>query len=518
MSVVQGRVEQIHGRKPIAGRLWRLTYSGAMVSVSLSTSKPTTARADALILGIRNDDDRDVFAPSLEAVGFTGEKGKTTTFPGGDLTRARVVVAVGLPSEPTAEQLRRAAGQGVRAAMKASATSVAVALHPAGVDEVAAIAEGIELGAYTYDAYKSKDKAKGRSKGKKSAKLTSAVVLSPFARQTSATRAIDRAATVAKAVNSARNWVNTPPGDLRPQAFADAIATYAGDAVKVSVWDEKRLARERCGGILGVGLGSDSPPRLVRLTYDPAGATGHLALVGKGITFDSGGLSLKPGTSMQTMKLDMAGAAAVVTATVAIAELGLPIKVTAYACLAENMPSGGATRPGDVLSMRSGATVEVLNTDAEGRLVLADGLALAVEGKPDHIVDVATLTGACVVALGNNTAGLLGNDDDFRDLVFDASKTSGESMWPLPIAEEMKEKVTSSNVADLRQHNPKPAGGTLFAAAFLREFVADTPWAHLDIAGPAFNEGSARDYTPEGGTGYGVRTLVQLATELAERY
>ena len=505
-------MEQIHGRKPIAGLVGRLTYSDAMVSVSLSTSKPTTARADALILGVRNDDDRDVFAASLDAVGFTGEKGQVVTFPGDGLTNTRVVVAVALPSEPTAEQLRRAAGQGVRAARKAGATSVAVALHPAGIDEVAAIAEGIELGAYKYDAYKSTKTGKEKSRRKD---VKQAVVLSAFARQAAATRAVERAATVAKAVNAARDWVNTPPGDLRPPAFADAITAHAGNTVKVSVWDEKRLARERCGGILGVGLGSDAPPRLARLTYEPSGAKGHLALVGKGITFDSGGLSLKPGTSMQTMKLDMAGAAAIVAATVAIAELGLPIKVTAFACLAENMPSGGATRPGDVLSMRSGATVEVLNTDAEGRLVLADGLALAVEGKPDHIVDVATLTGACIVALGNRTAGILGNDADFRDRVFAASQTSGESMWPLPITEEMKEKVNSSDVADLRQHNPKPAGGTLFAAAFLREFVGDTSWAHLDIAGPSFNEGSARDYTPVGGTGVGVRTLVQLATELA---
>ena len=194
-----------------------------------------------------------MFADSLEAVGFTGEKGQVVTFPGGDLTRTRVVVAVALPAEPTAEHLRRAAGQGVRAASKAAATSVAVALHPAGVDEVAAIAEGIELGAYSYDAYKSSKRGKGKAKAKKDTKLKSAVVLSPFARQTTATRAVDRAATVAAAVNAARDWVNTPPGDLRPPAFADAIAAHAGDSVKVSIWDEKRLARERCGGILGVG-------------------------------------------------------------------------------------------------------------------------------------------------------------------------------------------------------------------------------------------------------------------------
>jgi leucyl aminopeptidase len=484
-----------------------------MVSVTLSTSKPTTARADALILGIRSDDDRDVFAPSLEAVGFTGEKGQVATFPGGDLTRARVVIAVALPAEPTAEQLRRAAGDGVRAAGKASASSVAVALHPAGVDEVGAIAEGIALGTYAYDTYKRGTK---RDKGKKKdVKIKSAVVLSPFARQVAATRAVERAVTIARAVNSARDWTNTPPGDLRPPAFAEAINAHAGEIVKVTVWDEKRLAKERCGGIIGVGAGSDSPPRLVSLTYDPPGATDHLALVGKGITFDSGGLSIKPGSSMQTMKLDMAGAAAVVAATVAIAELELPIKVTAFACIAENMPSGHALRPGDVLTLRNGATVEILNTDAEGRLVLGDGLALAAEGKPDHIVDVATLTGACVVALGERTTGILANDDEFRDLVFAASKTTGESMWPLPIVEEMKEKVTSSHVADLRQHNPKPAGGTLFAAAFLREFVGDTSWAHLDIAGPSYNDDSPRGYTPRGGTGVGVRTLVQIATELS---
>ncbi|TXL62788.1 leucyl aminopeptidase [Aeromicrobium terrae] len=487
-----------------------------MVSVSLSTSKPTTARADALVLGIRTDDDKDVFGPSLDAIGFTGERNQVSSFPAGDLARVSLVVAVALPEEPTAEDLRRAAARGVRAAAQANVTSVAVDLHPADVDELGAVAEGVALGTYRYEAYKSKGKDKKKAKAKKH--VESVVLLSPFARQVAAQDALDRAEIVTGAVNVVRSWVNTPPGDLRPPMFADAIAEHVGtqgSPVKVQVWDEKRLARERCGGLIGVGSGSDAPPRLVKLTYSPAGATQHIALVGKGITFDSGGLSIKPGASMQTMKLDMAGAAAVVGATVAIAELGLPIKVTTFACLAENMPSGSATRPGDVLSMRNGSTVEVHNTDAEGRLVLADGLSLAVEAKPDRIIDVATLTGACMIALGELTAGILGNDDDFRDQVFEASKTAGESMWPLPIVEEMKEKVNSSSIADLRQHNPKPYGGTLFAAAFLREFVGDVPWAHLDIAGPSFNEGSARDYTPVGGTGVAVRTLVQLASELA---
>jgi leucyl aminopeptidase len=486
-----------------------------MPSVTLSTSKPTTARADVLILGIRGDEDKGDLADTLELLGFTGEKGQTARFPAGDLAAAPIVVAVALPEEPTAEDLRRAAARGVRLAKNAA--TVAIALHPAGVDEVAAIAEGVTLGAYHYTTYKTQ-----KADAKQPVDLTSAVILTPFARQSTATKAVERAGTIADAVNTARDWVNTPPGDKRPADLVEAITAHvkssgASDAVSVSVWDEKRLAKESCGGILGVGQGSDSPPRLVTLSYAPDGAVAHLALVGKGITFDSGGLSIKPGASMQTMKLDMAGAAAIVAATVAIAQLGLPIRITAYACLAENMPSGSATRPGDVLRMRSGATVEVHNTDAEGRLVLADGLALAAENRPDHIVDVATLTGACMVALGQNTSGILGNDESFGDTVLAASRTAGESMWPLPITEEMKGVVTSSSVADLRQHNPKPYGGALFAAAFLREFVGDIPWAHIDIAGPSFNEGSAADYTPVGGTGVGVRTLVRLASELAGR-
>ncbi|MGH3424343.1 MAG: leucyl aminopeptidase family protein, partial [Nocardioidaceae bacterium] len=229
-----------------------------------------------------------------------------------------------------------------------------------------------------------------------------------------------------------------------------------------------------------------------------------------------GGLSIKPGASMMTMKCDMAGAAAVLSATIAIAELGLPIQVTCFAAMAENMVNGSATRPGDVLTIRGGTTVEVHNTDAEGRLVLADALVLATEAKPDLIVDVATLTGACVVALGDRTAGVLSNDEDLRRSIPGTAETAGESMWPLPITEEMRAKVRSSDVADVRQHNPKPIGGTLYAAAFLREFVGESRWAHLDIAGPAFNDGSAFDYTPTGGTGASVRTLVQLAGDLAD--
>jgi len=480
-----------------------------MPALTVSSASRTTTRADALILGIRNDDDAGEFADQLALLNFTGEDGQVAVFPSAGAVKSPLIVAVGLPETPTGEDLRRAAARGAKAAK--GATAIAVALHPAGVDEVAAIAEGIGLGTYTFDRYKTK---KNGAKDPKPVK--SAVILTAIARKTTTGKALDRASAIATAVNQARDWVNSPPGDLRPPEFATQITAYLPESVKATVWDEKRLAKEKCGGILGVGQGSDAPPRLVKLTYSPTGATKHLALVGKGITFDSGGLSIKPGASMQTMKLDMAGAAAVVAATVAIAELGLPIKVTAFACLAENMPSGSATRPGDVLTMRDGQTVEVHNTDAEGRLVLADGLALAAEAKPDLIVDVATLTGACMIALGLRTSGILTNDDELAEQIFAASRTAGESMWPLPITEEMKALVKSSSLADIRQHNPKPYGGTLFAAAFLREFVGELPWAHLDIAGPSFNESSAYDYTPVGGTGVGVRTLVQLATELSE--
>ena len=437
------------------------------------------------------------------AFGFTGEAGDVAVVPSGD---AQLTAWVATAEQPTAEQQRRAVAKGLRSVPKATR----VGIDPSRVAEadLAAIAEAAVLTTYSYLDYKG-DEARG-----KTTLVDTVTILSPDARKAAAKRLVDDAVVIAEATCVARDWVNTPPGDLRPPAFADAIKAAAPAGVRVQVWDEKRLTKESCGGILGVGAGSDAPPRLVKLTYDPEGAKTHLALVGKGITFDSGGLSLKPGASMMTMKCDMGGAAAIVAATTAIARLGLPIRVTAFACIAENLPSGTATRPGDVLRMRSGATVEVHNTDAEGRLVLADGLALALEAKPDHIIDVATLTGAAMVALGTRTTAVLGNDEALQDRVLGAAEVAGESMWRLPITEEIGTAVKTSSIADLRQHNPKPYGGTMYAAAFLREFVADASWAHLDIAGPAFNDGGAFDYKPVGGTGAGVRTLVHLARDL----
>ncbi|MDO5678630.1 MAG: M17 family metallopeptidase, partial [Propionibacteriaceae bacterium] len=283
--------------------------------------------------------------------------------------------------------------------------------------------------------------------------------------------------------------------------------------IKVEVLDEGDLTTQGFGGHMAVGGGSSRLPRLVRLSYAPARAKAHLVLVGKGITFDSGGLNLKPGDSMSTMRSDMAGAAAVIAATNAIATLGLRIRVTAYGCLAENLPSGDAFRPSDVLTMYGGKTVENYNTDAEGRLVLADGLARGTEDDPDLIVDVATLTGAAMVALGTQVFGVFSDSDEVADRVLAAAETAGEDAWRLPMG-EWSAKALESKVADLKSGGGR-WGGASIAASFLRSFVDEKiDWAHLDIAPGSFNEGSADGEIPVGGTGVAVRTLVEIARSL----
>ena len=494
-----------------------------MTSISLRAADPTKLRTDALVIAAAKAGDgvRPLgpgegvaaafgrsFATALSAVGFSGKEGEIAKLIGNGAVRAGLVIVVGVGDDGpvSGEALRRAAGAGIRAVSKAR--SVVVALPTGDDEDVQAVSEGVLLGSYVFDRYRSVPSPNG---------VDDAVVLTDRARGQQAKQAAATADVVSRAVARARDWVNTPPGDLAPAAFADAVTALDDPArVEVSVWEEKRLATERCGGILGVGRGSANPPRLVRVHYRPRKPVTHLALVGKGITYDSGGITLKNAAGLMTMKCDMAGAAAVIAATYAIAELGLPVEITCLAAMAENMPSGTATRPGDVLTIRNGRTVEVLNTDAEGRLVLADGLVLAGEAEPDLIIDVATLTGACVVALGQRTGGVLSNDDALLEAVPDAARRAGEPMWPLPIPEEMKGKATSSSVADVRQHNPDTSGGALFAAAFLREFVGERRWAHLDIAGPAFNDADPYGYVPKGGTGAGVRTLVRLAQDLAE--
>jgi leucyl aminopeptidase len=493
-----------------------------VTTASVRTSSPRTVNADVVVLGVTGDGDKLVINISdgaldaaqrrelglvLKRLGASSKVGEVTKLPSAGAVKAPVLAVVGLGGGPSTdlETLRRAAGAAARSL--GGAGTVAFALPADAPERIRAVAEGALLGGYAYDRYLAK----------KHDPIGEVVVLSDAGRSAAGRAALDTAVAVADAVNYTRDLVNMPPNDLYPESFADELKARArGTGVRVAVTDEKALEDKGYGGILGVGKGSARPPRLVRLTYNPPRARAHIAFVGKGITFDSGGLSIKPAASMHTMKCDMSGAAAVASATFAIAALGLPVRVTTFACLAENMPSGKATRPGDVLTMYGGKTVEVLNTDAEGRLVLADGITTANAGRPDLIVDVATLTGACVVALGTRVSGVFSNQDDLLEEIPQLAEGVGESMWPLPIPDEMNDKVRTTKVADLSQHNPEMWGGALFAAAFLREFVGDgIAWAHLDIAGPAFNDGAPHGYTPKGGTGAAVRTLIAIAESRA---
>ncbi|MER6624513.1 MULTISPECIES: leucyl aminopeptidase [unclassified Streptomyces] len=504
-----------------------------MTALTLSTAAVPGLRADAIVIGVAKGSASKpggpVVAPGAEAVdqaydgglagvletlGASGAEGEVTKLPAPAGFKAPLVVAVGLGAQPEedsgydTEALRKAAG--VAARTLAGSKKAAFALPLTDAADAGAVAEGVLLGAYSFDAYK--ENGKNGKNGK--APLAEAALLGGKPRDKAYKAAVERATAVAEELNRARDLVNTPPNDLNPEAFA-AIAQAAAKehGIKVQVLDEKALTKGGYGGILGVGAGSASGPRLVKLSYTSAKAKKHLALVGKGITYDSGGISLKPAGHNETMKCDMSGAAAVFAAVVAAARLGLEVNVTGWLALAENMPSGSATRPGDVLRMYSGKTVEVLNTDAEGRLVLADALWAASAEKPDAIVDVATLTGAMMLALGSRTFGIMANDDAFRSAVHEAAEEVGEPAWPMPLPEHLRKGMDSAT-ADIANMGERMGGG-LVAGLFLREFVGEgITWAHLDIAGPAFNEGGPFGYTPKGGTGSAVRTLVRVA-ELA---
>ncbi|KRD36914.1 aminopeptidase [Oerskovia sp. Root918] len=493
-----------------------------MAELTLSSKNPTGVKVDALVVGTQTTSDgvavvgddlpRDVVA-ELEALapalGITGARDEVRTVPAGAHLKAGVLVLTGLGARDgsgsfPAETLRRAAGAAVRELTGAS--SVAVALPAADEAEVAAIAEGALLGAYSFTRYR--DTAGAAASTKPASGVSTIEVLTSLARGAKAKAAVERAATIAAAVHATRDLVNTAPNDLFPAAFADiAKAAAKGTGVKVTVLDEKALAAGGYGGILAVGQGSSRGPRLVKVSYSPSRPHAKVALVGKGITFDSGGISIKPAKGMEAMKSDMAGAAAVLHTVLAASRLGLPVAVTGWLCLAENMPSGTAQRPSDVITIRGGKTVEVLNTDAEGRLVMADGLVAAIEENPDVVLDVATLTGAQMVALGTRVSAVMGTES-VRSEVVAAAESAGEQFWPMPLPEELAASM-KSKVADIANIGDR-FGGMLVAGLFLQEFVGSTPWAHLDIAGPSFNEGSAFGYTPVGGTGVAVRTLVEL--------
>ena len=496
-----------------------------MTTYTLRTANPAKTRADAVVVGVLSGEGGPTvapggepvakaygrkFAPLLAALDVKGKPGEVVKVPTGGAISSPLLVLVGLGTDATTTAVRRAAGVAARTAPNAA--SVAIALPADSPDLVRAVTEGHLLGGYTFTTYKN---------GSTRTAPGDVVVLSPTARRKDMIAAFEEAQVLARAVATTRDWVNTPPGDLTPPAFADAVVEAAKPyargkgKIKVTVLDERELAELGCGGLLGVGAGSAAPPRLVELSYAPRGARQHLALVGKGITYDSGGLTIKPSASMTEMKSDMAGAAAVVQALFVIAQLGLPLKVSVFVPMAENMVGGASMRPGDVLTIYGGTTVEILNTDAEGRLVLGDAMVRATERKPDLLLDVATLTGHMVAALGDKLGGVMG-DPDVVDRVLAASTVAGEDNWPMPIPEHMDTRIHSSKIADLAQHDWIRWGGGLFAAAFLREFTGGIPWAHLDIAGPSFNSGGPYGHVTSGGTGVSVTTLVEFAREMSE--
>ena len=506
-----------------------------MAAVTLTKTALSQVKADAIIVGLSTGRTGPALLPgaadvdkafkkqlldNLKAVGATGRAGEVTTIATLGKIAAPALVAVGLGPAPgkgesfDAEAIRRAVGAATRA-LAGRAGRVATGLSAAnggdGLDELRAVAEGVHLGGYGYTRYRT---AASRRSTKKP--VSSAVLVVDDPRDKKARAALERAAVIGEAISLARDLVNTPPGDLRPDAFAQAaVDSCTAVGCEVDVMDEQALADGGYGGILGVGAGSSNPPRLVRIAYSAgrsARATVHL--VGKGITFDSGGLSLKTAQGMEWMKSDMGGAAAVIATLRAVAQLKPDVNVVGWLPTAENMPSGHAIRPSDVLTMRGGKTVEVLNTDAEGRLILADAISRAAEENPDVIIDVATLTGAQLVALGSHVYAVMANDDALRAEITAAAGVAGEQAWPMPLPEELR-KSLDSEVADIANTGDRN-GGMLTAGIFLKEFVPDTVrWAHLDIAGPSYNQGEPHGYTPKGGTGVPVRTLVEFLETFA---
>ncbi|MFQ6326207.1 MULTISPECIES: leucyl aminopeptidase [unclassified Nocardia] len=452
--------------------------------------------------------DADIRAELLDQLGAVGAKGKAEELsrvpaPAGlDGVTSVLAVGLGAPDKVDAEQIRRSAGVAARAL---SGTEL-VATTLSGLD-LGAAAEGFYLGAYAFTPFKS-----GKSAPKPDERPVARVeLLVPEPEFGEA--ALIKAQLVAEAVATARDFVNTPPSHLFPAEFAaraQVLAEAAG--LEVEVLDEQALEAGGFGGVLGVGKGSSRPPRLVRITY--AGGPKKVALIGKGITFDTGGISIKPAQNMENMTSDMAGAAAVVATTLLAARLGLPVTVTATVPMAENMPSATAQRPGDVLTQYGGTTVEVINTDAEGRLILADAIVRAGEDEPDYLIDVATLTGAQMVALGTRTPGVMGTDE-FRDRVAKISREVGENGWAMPLPTELRADL-NSKIADLANVAPHRWGGMLSAALFLKEFVPEgVQWAHLDVAGPAYNTGGPFGYIGKGGTGVPVRTLIAVIEDIA---
>lgn len=480
--------------------------------VGLSFRTPSKKGQGALVIesGDIALDSKKLLA-TLSDLGATGKADEVIKIPG---TATKLLVFTGLgENKPTFsdETLRRAAGAAARALAGNSSATFSLPAKKAAT--IAAIAEGALLGAYSFNKFRV-DSIVNRQLSLKSVTIHSAL-----AKKAEAKEALKRAAIIGEYTCLVRDLINTPPSHLTPDSFCKEFAALVkkvgGSAIglKVTVTNDAQLKSKGYGGITAVGQGSANPPRLLQISYTPvkAKAKKSYAYVGKGITFDSGGLALKPAAGMEAMKSDMSGAAAVCAATIAIALLKIPVAIDCYAPLAENMISDNATRPSDIITMYGGKTIEVLNPDAEGRLVLGDALVKAQENKNlDGIIDVATLTGAQVVALGTRTSAIMTNNQDFSDQFFAITKSAGEAFWPMPLPVELRASLDSP-VADMANIGER-MGGMMVAGLFLKEFVAaELPWLHLDIAGPAYNEGEAYGYTPVGGTGVALRSLVALA-------
>jgi leucyl aminopeptidase len=486
-----------------------------VVQFSFAADSPTKVKADVLVLpvfqgptpgpGVREAGlDRTYAASKLK-----GKRGENLLVPrrSGDkfASGAVLLVGVGDRKEFDVAALRRSLGRvaGSLARFGSVATAFPLALD-SNPDAVQAAAEALALGSYRFERYKTKKpEAKGFSK---------IIVLGGDAK--SGRAAVRRGSIVADAVRWARDLVNTPAGDMPPAEIAREAQQMANEVgLRCKVWSEAELKRGGFGGILGVGQGSVNPPRLIELEYRGAGNGRPIALTGKGVAFDSGGLSIKDAKGMETMKDDMGGAASILATMKAVARLKPKIDVIAAIPSSENMPSGSATKPGDVLTHRGGKTSEVLNTDAEGRLILADALAYLAEQKPQVIIDTATLTGACMVALGDEISGAFGNDDGVVEDLRAAGDAVGEPYWQMPLWKGYRKQIDSP-IADVKNIGNR-YGGAITAALFLSEFVGDTPWVHLDIAGTAFSE-NGNDLGPKGATGVPVRSLVRYVLDRAD--
>jgi leucyl aminopeptidase len=478
------------------------------VIVQATTALPADADADTVVIGVLEDEKvhHDVDGGALNGLIAAGEaKSKhrhlAVTHGAG---KRWILVGLGARDKLDGERVRAAAASALGRACELGAKRLCWEVpHKVGDEIAVAIVEGMVLAGYRFDRFKGKEAEEPNG--------LEALVVSAH---DDLTDVVGEAEIVARAVNAARDLQNTPPNEMAPRHLADAAQALASfEGVTVEVEGREGLERLGMGSFAAVAQGSHEEPALITLKYDGPGANGPvLGLVGKAVTFDTGGISIKPANKMFEMKFDMSGGAAVLGAVEAIAELKLPVRIVAVVGATENMPSGHAMKPGDVVEAANGTTIEIINTDAEGRLVLADCLTHAVNEGAERLVDVATLTGAIIVALGNTHAGLMGSDDEWAEQVAQAGKATGEIVWRLPLHEDYA-KALESETADVMNVNEARKASSIVAAQFLERFTGDVPWAHLDIAGTA--SGSGRSYTPKGGSGWGVRLFVELARSLA---